>query len=369
MTTRHVAMGVTSLTAGHRYDGIGVYVSNLAREIEKSRRFNLKKYSFKKSCPPNTRFVGSFNLQALMAFAGMSFPLLNEMRSELILVHAPDHFVPRCDDIPTIATLMDAIPISNPEWVSYRFKRVKNKLWKESFQWADRIITPSMFSADQISNHFKIAKDTIEVIPLGVNDIWFNQPDSEEISRTVNIFNLPKTFILSVGTLQPRKNIKTLLSAHSKISKRTRAKYPLVLIGKAGWNCDEELKLIEEADPASVRWLSYVSEAHLRTITHLASLTVLPSLHEGFGLPVLESFAAGTPVIASDRTSIPEVAGDAALLFDPEDSALLADLIELTLCSAALQDQCRERGLQRAKEFTWMRTAKMTMDLYENLVH
>ncbi|MEM1181636.1 MAG: glycosyltransferase family 1 protein [Acidobacteriota bacterium] len=168
----------------------------------------------------------------------------------------------------------------------------------------------------------------------------------------------PEGFVLSVGSLEPRKNLGRLLEAHRLLPLEKRLAFPLLLVGGAGWRLqDLDLGLTED-DPQAVKRLGSVSEEDLVDLFSAATLFVYPSLAEGFGLPVLEAMACGAPVVASNVSSLPEVAGDAARLVDPQDARQIADTMEALLSDGAARDRLRRRGLGRVGRFAWHQTAK-----------
>jgi glycosyltransferase involved in cell wall biosynthesis len=357
-------------------DGIGSYTRELFHCLGAYPGLDLRPYVFDGPLPPGfptTWPAGRFPAQALIALAtGCSFLQLQHRMPQLDLLHATDHHIPRVRRVPVVATLMDAIPLSHPEWVSYKFKRLTNELWRRSAHWAQHVITISESSRAEVAEHFRIPLERISVTPLGVAASWFNCPSAEERNRVSNKYQLPEQFFLNVGTLQPRKNIGRLIAAHGMLAPAMQREIPLVVVGKSGWGCEAEVAQlqaggIEGAGGKSLRWLSYVSEADLLPLVSLATAMAFPSLHEGFGLPVLEAFAAGVPVVSSNTTSIPEVANDAALLVNPIDTAAIAEAMASVACDSRLSSMLRSRGLLRAQQFTWEETARKSAAIYRQV--
>ncbi len=372
-----VAFGMTALahgTAGGGVDGIGAYARELGSRLAAMEAVDLLPFVYG---PPaglpdgaSAQDAGSFHRQALRALlTGASFPGLRAMAGEGVeLVHATDHLVPRVRGIPVVATVMDAIPLSHPEWVSYPLKRVANALWRRSVRWADHVITISEFSRLEIERWFGIPGDHISVIPLGVDHRWFEPPAAEEVARVRNRYMLPERYFLFVGTLQPRKNVARLIDAHRQLPDSLRRDAPLIVVGRVGWGCEDVIARLEAEEDAGLRWLRYVPESDLKSVMSGAAALVFPSLHEGFGLPVLEAFAAGVPVVASGTTALPEVAEGAAFMVDPADAGEITDAMRQILEVPGLADGLRTSGLSRAREFTWERTASMTLDVYRDVL-
>lgn len=319
---------------------------------------------------PSPITAGAFQNQVLLSLlTGKYFPTSStELTGKADLLHATDHFIPKLRGIPVVATLHDAIPLSHPEWINYSFKTVKNALWKRSAHWTDQVITVSEDSKREIVRWFGIPPERISVTPLGVGRQWFAEIPQKELERVRLKHALPERFFLFVGTVQPRKNVGRLLEAHRSLPAKLRREVPLVVAGRAGWLCEAEVAALEGGDDGALRYLRHVPEDDLMPLVKQASVMVLPSLHEGFGLPVLEAFAAGTPVVSSNAGAIPEVAGDAAILVDPLDVNALAQAMRQVVEDTPLAGALRAKGRERAKQFTWQRTAKLTEDVYRKVL-
>lgn len=297
-------------------------------------------------------------------------PLTGELSKRVDVVHATDHLIPRVRNIPVVATLMDAIPLAHPDWVSMsRMGRFKTQLWKKTAKWADRVITISAHSKDQIVEHFGLSAETIDVIPLGVDKRWFVPIEAEERARIKKKYELRDRNFISVGTLQPRKNIGKAIEAYLRLPSAIKDEVGLLVVGRAGWQCEKIVGRLESgAYGTGVCWLKHLPDLELRALLQDAVALVFPSLHEGFGLPVLEAFASKTPVIASNTTSLPEVAGDAALLIDPLDEEAIADAMRCVVEDERLANGLKERGYKRATQFTWSKTAEMTLRSYRRVL-
>jgi alpha-1,3-rhamnosyl/mannosyltransferase len=314
--------------------------------------------------------LGRYSVNTAVSVAtGVNFPGIRMLSSQVDLIHATDHYIPKCKSVPMLATIMDAIPLSHPHWLRPEFRKIKNMLMKRAENWADEVITISDYSKIELSKWVGIALDKITVIPLGVDERWFRDVAPLETDRVRAQYQLPETFFVSVGTLQPRKNVEGTINAHRALSPAERLRTPLIIIGRAGWKCEAVMRLIDE-DTASgaVRWLQHVPDADLLPVLKLASALMFPSLGEGFGLPVLEAFAASVPVITSNTTSLPEVAGDAAISVDPMDIDQIAKGMQRVLEDQELTQELKRRGLARAREFTWQACADATLKVYQRMV-
>lgn len=373
-----VAFGTTVLERGlaqNAIDGIGNYSRELLRGLAETDKFEIFPFVYSSELPnrahgADTIDFGAFRQQALYSLVtGCGFPIAARRTSDKIdLVHATDHLILRLPKTRVVATLMDAIPLAHPEWVAYPLRRIKNALWRRSAGWADHVITISEHAKEELIRWFRLPEERITVTPLGVDRRWFVAPTTSDVCRVDAAYSLPERFFLFVGTLQPRKNVSRLIAAHRKLPSALRHEFPLVVVGRAGWGCEAEIAALNEGDRGALRWLRYVPDGDLVPLMCRATALVFPSLHEGFGLPVLEAFAVGIPVLSSNATSLPEVAGDAAIFFDPSQPDEIAETMKLLINDQALAGQLKARGRERAALFTWERTAEMTADVYRRVL-
>jgi glycosyltransferase involved in cell wall biosynthesis len=231
------------------------------------------------------------------------------------------------------------------------------------------VIAVSRAMVPELVEHYAVPEERISVTHLGVDERWFEREPDARIAALRQRYHLDRRYLLFVGTLQPRKNVARILAAFERLPPSFRAEVQLVIAGRAGWQIDELVTALRTAgNEGRVRWLDYVPAADLRSLYQGAAAFVFPSLHEGFGLPVLEAFASGVPVVCSNVTSLPEVAGDAALQVDPTDVAGLASAMEALVSDDALAQRMRERGRDRAREFTWDRCAEGTLAVLRSMV-
>lgn len=355
-------------------DGIGRYTEDLLSALRSLPGCSVREYTHpdivRAGAGGGVLDAGSFRRQALEAFAfGRSFKTASSLLgSSADLVHATDHFVPCLRHTPVVATIHDAVPLSHPAWNRFRFRRLKGFLWKRSARWADRIITVSDHAKENIARWFGLAPERIAVTPLGVSARWFAPPDPAQLARVRAACGLGEKYFLFLGVMQPRKNMARLLAAHRLLAAGLRREIPLVAAGPPGWDCAREEAAFADGEAGALRQIGQMTEDDLVPLVQGATALVLPSLHEGFGLPVLEAFAAGTPVIASNAGALPEVAGDAALLAGPLDIGAWAEALRRIADQRELRDALRVRGRERARQFTWQRTAELTADVYREVL-
>lgn len=248
--------------------------------------------------------------------------------------------------IPVVATVMDAIPLVHPEWVSKRLRIFKNMAFRKMACSAQRIITISEYSKTDIVHYLEIPSERISVTHLGVNPAYSQPVAPDKRHAVLQRYGLEPGFFIFVGTIQPRKNVARIIEAHRMLPLQMQKARPLVIVGRYGWGSDELLpELLALKGRGCGRWLDNVSDEELHVLLQSALALVYPSLYEGFGLPVLEGFAAGLPVISSNTTSIPEVAADAAILVNPERIEEIADAMQKLAEDDAWAAELAERGI------------------------
>ena len=243
---------------------------------------------------------------------------------------------------------------------------------RHSVRRAARVLTLSEHTRNDVIETYGIAGPTIEVIPIAASPKFKPVRDDKELQRVRHTYRITSDYILSVGSIQPRKNLVRLVRSYTLLRDKLGAdKLPkLVFVGKRAWLYDETLRALEDASLGdSVILTGYVPESDLPALYSGATCFVYPSIFEGFGLPPLEAMQCGTPVIIGNRTSLPEVVGDAALAVDPFDVTSIAGAIEEILNKPALRDELRVRGLERAKMFDWHETARRTLRVYEQVAN
>jgi len=288
----------------------------------------------------------------------------------LDLFHATDYRIVRMD-CPVVATLHDALPISHPEWASPKLRKLKNWLQAKAARKAQHVITGSRFSIRELVECFGVDENRISVVHHGVRAEWFYQPDVNERDITLGKHNLRPGYFLFVGTLQPRKNVGRLLDAYLALPPVLRAARQLVIVGAPGWRSEELVRRIKAAQQQgeNVVWLDQLTDdRHLRHLYAGAGAFIFPSLHEGFGLPLVEAFACGVPVACSNTTSLPEVAAGAALEFDPLSAGEIGAAMSALVRDEQLRARCIAAGHRRALELTWDAAAQRTVAVYRQVL-
>jgi glycosyltransferase involved in cell wall biosynthesis len=234
---------------------------------------------------------------------------------------------------------------------------------------ADLILADSENTRHDIIELFGVPPERVRVLYPGVDPAFRVIEDQQLLAAVKEAYRLDCPFILSVGTLEPRKNLITLLDAYAQLRASQGLEHKLVIVGGKGWLYDgifrrvEGLSLREE-----ITFLGFLPEEHLPAVYCLSDLLVFPSLYEGFGLPPLEAMACGTPVVTSNSSSLPEVVGDAGLMVSPDDTEALVETISEVLHDSKLREVLTASGLSRAAEFTWEAAGEKLLDIYEDLL-
>jgi glycosyltransferase involved in cell wall biosynthesis len=266
-----------------------------------------------------------------------------------------------------ILTIHDAIPYTYP-CSSTRLDWFIHHAWLPwAVRAADAVLTDSARSREDIVTHLHVAPERVVVVPLAA-DRRFRPMEAVEVDPVLRRYGVERPYILYVGSLEARKNLPRLLEAYARL-RQWSARWTLVIVGarrvKASPIFEAARRLCLEPH---VRFTGYVDDDHLPALYAGADLFVFPSLYEGFGLPVLEAMASGTPVVTSNTSSLPEVAGDAALMVDPTCVEALAEAMQRVLSDENFRAALRQRGLQRAAGFSWERTARETVAVYEKVL-
>lgn len=278
------------------------------------------------------------------------------------LVHGMAFAVPLLWRGPSVVTIFDLSFLRYPQRLSIGRRHYLRAVTHISAHRARRVIAISESGRSEICDLLGIAPDKIDVALPGVTQDFCPLP-AEQVSRFRIEHRLPERFILYVGTIEPRKNLDTLLKAYAQLPGRREVK--LVLAGGRGWQSERLSALIEKTGLAQdVLMVGYVSNDELPLWYNTSEVFVYPSVYEGFGMPVLEAMACGRPTIVSDSSSLPEVVGSSGILVPPADTAAWSDALSTLLANPTLRADLSDRGQERARQFTWENTAKATVEAY-----
>lgn len=349
-------------------DGLGHYTLQLRQGL-RAAGHDVVGYSFspklgRKHVKEGRPMPAPFSVMAAAALAG-----LPRFRPGCDLFHSTDFKVVPMR-VPVVVTVWDVVPLLHPEWLSGRIRTLAPWIIRRMVPRADHVITGTQFGARQIAASLGIAESRISVVPWGIESHWLDPVPAATAEAVQRKYGLKPGYFLSVGTIQPRKNIETLLDAWRLLPAATREEHPLVIVGRYGWgSASLRAKLHEAVAADGVIWLQSVKEhAEVRALYAGAHVYVFPSLHEGFGLPLVEAFASKVPVVASNLTSLPEVSGGAALEVDPLDAAAMADAMRMLAEDARLRADHVGRGYKRASELSISSAVAATVSVYEKVV-
>jgi len=264
-----------------------------------------------------------------------------------------------------IATMYDVIPLLYPETQT----PIQLAYWRKQLRLTAKtcahLLTISEASKRDIVRVLQVDPKNITVTPLGV-DARFRPASEIEKKAVREKYQLPENYILYLGTIEPRKNIARLIRSFNIVA--GKIPHSLVLAGKWGWSYEDVKDEIAKSPfRERIVSLSYVDPEYLSALCGTATLFVFPSLYEGYGLPPLEAMASGTPVITSNVSSLPEVVGDSAITVNPLDEEALGVAIERLAMDENLQNELRQKGIERAKQFNWDKTAEMTLEVYRKV--
>ncbi len=364
-----VEINVNPLGWGH--SGIGTYLANVIPILQSDRAMQLSYTADRKidrlalagAAVVNPRIQ---NLKTQTAWEAVSYPL-HTLKTKADVIHLPYHCASSWSGGRRVLTIHDCSLWENQQQLS-RSKLLYRQLLKFASKQAHIVLTDSIYSKTQIERLFGIASDRIIVHPLAASPDLAVPRSADTVQQFRSRFDLAKPYILYAGGTAPHKGILQLVRAYTLLDEDVRMAFDLVLVGQFNQATAHHLPIFDAVSGLSGRgrvvMTGSLTQEDLGTAYHAANLFVFPSFYEGFGLSPLEAMACGAPVIASNRTSIPEVVGDAAIVVDPEDCTALAAAIASVVGSLELQQSMRMKSLERAKEFSWTRTAQVIGSAY-----
>lgn len=288
-------------------------------------------------------------------------------KAKLDVFHAPANIIPLQYAKPAVVTVHDLAIYEHPEWFPPKQDFSVRVLVPRSLQKAKQIIAVSRSTAHDIEKQFHVPKQRVTVIHEGYEPA--KAPSKLAIHALRKRLKLQEKYFLYIGTLEPRKNIAGMIAAFDALVRRKPKKYKnvqLVLAGAKGYQFIENYKAIQAVQAGSIRYVGYLSQRDKQALLHGAVAFVFPSLYEGFGLPVVEAMAAGTPVITSNVASLPEVVGKAAVTINPQSSLALQQAMEKMLVKKT-RAAYSKKGKAQAKKFSWDKCAKETLKVYASV--
>jgi alpha-1,3-rhamnosyl/mannosyltransferase len=291
-------------------------------------------------------------------------------RLEADLYHSPYYLMPYRPGVPTLVTIHDLIPMRYPEYFTPPQRLVFAVAVRLAVCTSQRVITVSQATARDLQDLLGLSESRVAVIPEAADPAFFPRP-AVQVEAVRIKYRLSEPYLLYLGSNKPHKNVTSLVEAWAQFhdGQQVESHASLVIAGVWDARYPEPCQRAEQLNlTKSIRWLGAVPESDLPALYSGAAAFVFPSLYEGFGLPVLEAMACGTPVACSDTSSLPEVAGDAALLFDPAEVESIATALERSLNNAELRCELAKRGLRRVSQLSWGHSARETLRVYRELV-
>jgi glycosyltransferase involved in cell wall biosynthesis len=347
-------------------DGLGRYARMLLRSlVEAGLDDEFWLYDVHRGGVDETRVRQLFpQLPPNVRLCGATSPRSGDVHA----FHSPAFDLPRRNPCPLVFTLPDLTFISHPEFHTLENRFAAVVALAEAACVASEIIAISDYTKAQAVELLELPDERIQVIHLAADPSFRRLAGDDRRTDLERRLGLDRGYILTVGSLEPRKNTIGLIEAVASLPVELTENLSLAVVGPEGWlNRDIRERLQAASRDLHIRNLGYVEDGDLAALYSFAEVFVYPSFTEGFGLPVLEAMACGAPVVSSNSSAIPEVAGDAALLVDPHDSSAIANAIERALSDESLRLELRRRGLERAAGFSWQRTAEQTMEVYRRV--
>jgi glycosyltransferase involved in cell wall biosynthesis len=361
-----------------RPSGIGLYAYHLIEELHKlqsEENFQLSiafqpsvKNWLKRNLHPPEKIASHSDIRCLPCPVSITNlltrypnPVLSYLETFLDspdILHGLDHVVFPCRQSFNVMTIHDVTFIKYPQFVTSIVRTYTERV-KRCLPWTDLVIANSQSTKRDIIEYLGVQEESIYVTPLASRYANLN------LSRYPSPCDKP--YILFVSTLEPRKNLITLINAFTYFKEKTKLEHQLILIGKKGWQYEPIFqKIARSAYRDSILHLDYLPDETVISYYQNADIFVYPSIYEGFGLPVLEAMTLGCPVVTSCTSSLPEVAGDAAILVSPHDSLEMAAAIEKVITDSQLRQDLIDKGKQQAQKFSWQQTARDTLNAYRS---
>jgi glycosyltransferase involved in cell wall biosynthesis len=354
--------------------GIGTYIRNLLRHLSRLDRTTEYVLLARPEDREALKSLGE-NFRTVAETAGnysiseqVRIPLALK-RERVTLFHAPHYVLPPLVRCKSVVTIHDCIHLMFPQYLPNRLALAYARTSiTTAAKRATRVLTVSESSKRDILRFVPVPPEKIDVIYNAYDERFGVEPNEEDVVRVRERYQLHDEFVLYAGNVKPHKNLARLIEAFHLVRNRGLDHLKLILIGDEISRYASLRRAVHQHQlHRYVRFLGYLPEETLAVMYRLAGVFVFPSLYEGFGLPPLEAMASGTPVVTSNVSSLPEVAGDAALLADPHDPSAIADAIYQVLTDPALRSELRRRGLARARQFSWETSARRVHDIYHQV--
>jgi glycosyltransferase involved in cell wall biosynthesis len=358
--------------------GVGRYTRNLVSALAETDRENEYRLFTAGDRMPAGEWPANFSVRTTRAPARLltagwhklHLPVpVEQFAGSSDIFHSPDFTLPPLRSARGVVTIHDLSFLKLPEHADPGLREYLTARTPDAARRAARILADSENTRQDIIELLDVAPEKVSVVYAGVEPRFRPVRDPVQLQAVRDRYQLPELFVLFVGTIEPRKNLRRLIAAYAEMRHQTGLPHSLILSGGKGWLSDdiyEEVK--REGLEEDVKFPGFVDDADLPALYTLADLFVFPSLYEGFGLPPLEAMACGTPVIASRNSSLPEALGAAPLYIEAEDTDGLADAMARVLGDATLRVRLADLGRAQATRFTWGGAAEQLLDAYRQVM-
>ena len=365
---RRLRVGIDAHMVGSRETGNETYVKGLVEGLKAgSQDVEVVVYNVGSPWIQSDRRVRFQRLLGNNPFARLGIELPYRSLSQHLDVLHVTYAAPAWSAAPVVVTIHDICYVTNPEWFSSRDLRVLRTVVPRAIRKAAHVITDSDSARRQIMETYGVPEAKISAIPIGPGGgsgpITIDAAHAELAALGLSI---DRPYILTVGNLQPRKNLIRLIEAYNTLTAASSHEIDLVIVGPRHYRSEEILQAVKP-DSDRIHFTGYVSDRQLAACYRCSTAFVLPSLYEGFGLPVLEAMAHGIPVACSDAGALPGLCGDAAVLFDPKSADAIAVALRTIVGDQALRRRLESAGPARAQAFSWEKTARLTFQVYEKV--
>jgi glycosyltransferase involved in cell wall biosynthesis len=350
----------------NRLEGLGIVTDEVLKRMVASHPEDAFVYYFDRSY--DARFVHGENVKAEALWPVTRLPVLirywldkrvgpHVRKEKANVFFSPDGFIPLGMSVPKVSMVHDVAFLRYPEYLQPRIRKFYHTWMPRYLAYTDHIITVSEFSKQEIIAGYKVPADKISVVYNGITDAYRPVDEGSKFSARVKYAG-GKPYFLYLGAIHPRKNVGVLVKAFEQYKHRHISDVQLVIAGRASWHTEDVFTAIDKSPfKSEIHLPGYVATTDATSLVGAAEAMIYPSVYEGFGLPVVEAMACGVPVICSDVSSLPEVAGGAALLFAPQDVDLLAAHMHTIASEPARRIDLIEAGQRRIQDFSWDRSA------------